>query len=150
VIIKLPKGYYEYKDTDIEKLDRKTEDQILSISLSAFIACKFEQYALLAQEPMQTIIKKILIEEGVLKNEDVTIGSRKKANSKFFGMDCEELKKIGTTKLIRVEVSKYAKAKVYNRLVDEGYDLTFFIKKSLIKKANQKSYQILEINELDM
>ena len=151
-IVKLPKGYYKYADlsaAQLEKLGKTEEKEKLTVNLSAFIACKLEQYAVKVGEPVRNVLCRILIEEGVLDTEDVEITDKKKNTSKFDGVDCNDLKGIGTTKLFRINLSEYAKAKVLNYLVKEGIDLSFFVKKALVKKANKRDYQIIKVSEID-
>jgi len=147
--VKLPNSYYRYADIDLESLDkinkRKTN---ISINLSSLIACKLEKLALNLNKPVQEILKLILIEEGVLDEDDLDFSNRKKISSKFLGVNCEKLGNIGTTKIFRVHLSEFAKAKVMKFLLDVGYDASFFFKKSLAKKAGQKWYEILEVGEI--
>jgi hypothetical protein len=147
--VKLPNSYYKYADIDLESLDkinkRKTN---ISINLSSLIACKLEKLALNLNKPVQEILKLILIEEGVLDEDDLEFSNRKKISSKFLGVNCNQLKDIGTTKIYRVHLSEFAKAKVMKYLLDAGYDASFFFKKSLVKKAGKKQYEILNPSEL--
>jgi len=147
--VKLPKSYYKYSDIDIETLDKNESRKAnLAISLSSFISCKLEQFALMQRKPVQEVLKWILIEEGVLEEEDLEFSGRNKSSSKFIGVDCNELKDIGTTKLYRIFMSEYAKAKVIKYLLKKEYDASFFFKKSLVKKSGKKEYEILEVSEI--
>lgn len=150
--VKLPKSYYQYADADLSNLDREHLTEKISINLSTFISCKLEQLAVYKNLPVQDLLKKILIEEGILDEEDIVFSGRNKTKSKFLGEDCEKLKDLGTIKLYRITLSEYAKAKVLKQMVDLGFDLSFFIKKSLVKKLKEskKFYQILEVSDIGM
>ena len=151
--IKLPKSYYQYANADLSKLDKEYLTEKISINLSSYVACKLEQLAVHENLPVQDVLKKILIEEGILYESDVVFSGRKKAKSKFLGEDCEKFKDIGTAKLYRITLSEYAKAKVLKQMVELGFDLSFFIKKSMVKKMRnnkKKFYQILEVSDIGM
>jgi len=150
--VKLPKSYYKYADVALDDLDKKEEKELLSISLSTLIACKLEQLALKEEKPVQEVLKRILIEEGVLDEGDVTFSNRRKASSKFLGADCDELKDTGTTKLYRIQLSEYAKGKIIKKMLDLGFDLSFFVRKSMVRKREErpKFYHILKPSDIGL
>lgn len=149
--VKLPKSYYQYADIDLEKLKNVDQHENITINLSSFLSCKLEQIALQKAKPVQEILKLILIEEGVLDEKDVEFSGRSKSSSKFFNVDCEELRDIGTSKLYRIKLSIFAKAKVLKKMVELGFDLSFFIKKSMVKKSEKgKFYQVLKPSDIGM
>lgn len=96
------------------------------------------------------LIFEMLAEKGVLDAVDVEFSGRRKSTSKFFGVDCLTLKGIGTTKLYRIQLSEYAKAKVLKKMVNIGYDLSFYIKKAMVKKSekSKKFYQVLVVSDI--
>lgn len=148
--IKLPKSYYQYSNLDLSKLDKVNEDASVTINLSAYISCKLEHLALDMQKPVQDVLKLIIIGEGVLTEDELVLSGRDKRSSKFFGVDCSNLKDIGATKLYRVFMSEYAKGKFMQKLLNDELDASFFIKKSLVKKVGKREYEILEISDIGM
>ena len=148
--IKLPKSYYKFADADLNEFDKEKSTELITVNLSSFVSCKLEQLAVHENMPVQDVLKRILIEEGILDEEDVVFSGRKKASSKFLGADCEKLKEIGTSKLYRISLSEYAKAKVLKQMVELGFDLSFFIKKSMVRKSkgSKKFYQVLEVSDI--
>lgn len=50
-IVRLPKGYYRYLNSDISALDKTDATESLTVSLSALVSCKLEQFALEMEEP---------------------------------------------------------------------------------------------------
>ena len=131
-ISNLPKAYYKYANIELNEKDKDIKDKVV-ITLSLYIACKMEKYCYKEGIPIQNLIKEMLYHSKILTMEELQIKDTYKKRDDFENINPEDIKHIKANKQINIYLSKYAKDKLYKELVKKGYELTFLIKKELVK-----------------
>lgn len=129
---KLPKAYYKYANIELNEKDKEVKDKIV-ITLSLYIACKLEKYCYKESIPNQNLVKEMLYHSKILTMEELQIKDTYKKRDDFENINPEDIKHIKANKQINIYLSKYAKDKLYKELLNRGYELTFLIKKELVK-----------------
>ncbi len=128
----LPKAYYKYANIELNEKDKEVKDKIV-ITLSLYIACKLEKYCYKESIPNQNLVKEMLYHSKILTMEELQIKDTYKKRDDFENINPEDIKHIKANKQINIYLSKYAKDKLYKELLNRGYELTFLIKKELVK-----------------
>ncbi len=131
-ISNLPKAYYKYANIELNEKDKEIKDKVV-ITLSLYIACKIEKYCYKEGIPIQNLMKEMLYHSKILTMEELQMKDTLKKKSQFENNDCEDFKNIKASKQINIYLTKYAKDKLYKELLNKGYELTFLIKKELVK-----------------
>lgn len=131
-ISNLPKAYYKYANIELNEKDKDIKDKVV-ITLSLYIACKLEKYCYKEGIPIQNLIKEMLYHSKILTMEELQIKDTYKKRDDFENINPEDIKHIKANKQINIYLSKYAKDKLYKELLNKGYELTFLIKKELVK-----------------
>ncbi len=148
ISVRLPNSYFRYADADLSKFSKEKQERV-AVNFSTYQACKLEQYAVKAGKTVSDIIREVLVDSGVLDREDVVFSGKKKFTSKFLGKNCEEFKGIKTNKTYHLNLSEYAKAKLYKKLLEKQQDLSYFIKTRMLKEINpNKDYAIFDKSDL--
>ena len=138
--------YIAYKDIDLNTFSKEKKERI-SLTLSVYLACKLEQFALKKGINISDLVKTILIENNVLNKRDISFSNKKKHTSKFDNIDCESLKDIKSYKTYNIFISEYAKMKIYNYLAKKDInDFSFFIITKLTK--NLGKYEIFTLKDI--
>ncbi len=131
-LVKLPKAYYQYANVNLDEKDKEIKDKVV-ITLSLFVACKLEKACYPNKWTNQRILKQMLLNSKILDEEDLDIKDTERNKYEFENKEPEEFKHIKANKQINIYLSKYAKNKMYKNLVAKGHELTFTIKKELVK-----------------
>lgn len=143
--VKLPKTYYAFADLVAEE-QPKDDRQRIAVSLSAYQACKLDEYCYNNDRiTLQHLFKKIVIDEIGLTDEEVGLKNTERKKFDFLKDDkfeCEHFAKTGASKQYLVYLSSYAKTKIIQYLIKNKIDFTWFLKKNLVKK------EILTIEDL--
>jgi len=146
--VRLPNNYFKYADINLTKLDKHKQEK-LAVNFSAYQACKLEQRAVKNGKTVSDIFKEVLVDNGVLNENDVVFSNKRKFSSKFLNKNCEEFKGIKTNKIYHFSLSEYAKAKVYKKMLELQQDLSYFLKTRMLKEINKdKDYAIFEKSDL--
>ena len=146
--VRLPNNYFKYAGIDLTKLDKNKQEK-LAVNFSTYQACKLEQWAVKNGKTISDIFKEVLVDNGVLDKEDVVFSNKRKFSSKFLNKDCGEFKGIKTNKIYHFGLSEYAKAKVYQKMLELQQDLSYYIKTRMLKEINpDKNYAIFEKSDL--
>ena len=146
--VKLPAKYYKYADRKIDDCDKNKSSKI-SVSFSAYQACKLEKFAVNSGKMISDIFKEILIDEGILDEKNAKLSGKKKHSSRFLNVDCEEQKGTGASKVYHIPLTECGEVQVYKAMLEKGVDLSFFLKSRMVKREqNRKEYQIYEIEDL--
>lgn len=140
-ISNLPKAYYKYANIELNEKDKEIKDKVV-ITLSLYIACKLEKYCYKEGIPIQNLMKEMLYHSKILTMEELQIKDTYKKRDDFENINPEDIKHIKANKQINIYLSKYAKDKLYKELLNKGCELTFLIKKELVKA------DILQIEDL--
>lgn len=131
-IANLPKGYYKYANVELNENDKIINDKVV-ITVSLYIACKMEKYSYKEGWTLQRLCQQMLLNSKLLNETDIEIKDTLKKKSQFENNDCEDFKNIKSNKQINIYLTKYAKNKLYKKLLEKGFELTFLIKKELVK-----------------
>ena len=131
-ISNLPKAYYKYANIELNEKDKDIKDKVV-ITVSLYVACKMEKYCYKEGIPIQNLIKEMLYHSKILTMEELQIKDTYKKRDDFENINPEDIKHIKANKQINIYLSKYAKDKLYKELLNKGYELTFLIKKELVK-----------------
>ncbi len=128
----LPKAYYKYANIELNEKDKEVKDKVV-ITLSLYIACKLEKACYHNDWTNQRIIKEMLLKSGILTEEELDLKDTIRKKYEFEDMTPNDCRNIKANKQINIYLTKYAKDKLYKELVKKGYELTFLIKKELVK-----------------
>ncbi len=131
-LAKLPKAYYKYANVELKEKDKEIDDKIV-ITVSLYVACKMEKYCYKESIPNQNLVKEMLYHSKILTIEELNIKDTYRKKFEFENINPEDIKNIKANKQINIYLSKYAKNKLYKELLNRGYELTFLIKKELVK-----------------
>lgn len=131
-IANLPKAYYKYANIELNEKDKEVKDKVV-ITLSLYLACKIEKACYHENWTNQKIIKQMILNSKLLDEKDLDLKDTLRKKFEFENMSPNDCKSIKANKQINIYLSKYAKDKLYKNLVAKGYELTFAIKKELIK-----------------
>lgn len=131
-LAKLPKAYYKYANIDLNDNDKNIQDKVV-ITISLFVACKIEKFLYQDNLTNQRFLQQLLLNSKILNEADLDLKETKKYKFEFENIEPETLRNVKANKQINIYLSKYAKEKLYKELVKKGYELTFLIKKELIK-----------------
>jgi len=138
VEVKLPKTYYAFVNLEPEAQD-KDDKQRMAVSLSAYQACILDKYCYENNAiSLQELFKSIIIEKGILTAEEVKLRNTIKKKFDFLRdgkFDCKSYENIGASKQYLLYLSSYAKTKIIQYLIKNETDLTWFLKKELVKKG---------------
>jgi len=139
VEVKLPKTYYAYANID-EATQPKDDKQRMAISLSVYLACKLEEHCYKGyDEPItfQQLFKQILVDKNVVTAEEINLKNTRKKKYEFLEndtFDCSKFENVKAYKQYLIYMSSYAKTKVIKYLIENEIDLSWFLKKELVKK----------------
>ncbi len=131
-ISNLPKAYYKYANIELNEDDRNTKDKVV-ITLSIYVACKIEKSCYQENWTNQRLMKQMILNSKILDENDLDIKDTIRNKFEFENIESETLRNVKANKQINIYLSKYAKEKLYKSLVEKGYELTFLIKKELVK-----------------
>lgn len=131
-LAKLPKAYYKYANIDLNENDKNIQDKVV-ITISLFVACKIEKFLYQDNLTNQRFLQQLLLNSKILNEADLDIKDTIRKKFEFENIEPETLRNVKANKQINIYLSKYAKEKLYKELVSKGYELTFLIKKELVK-----------------
>jgi len=135
--VKLPKTYYAFATLELEKQD-KNDKQRISVSLSAYQACVLDQYCYKNNAmSLQELFKTIMINKDILTADEANLRNTIKKKFDFLKdgkFDCKSYENIGASKQYLIYISSYAKTKIIQYLIKSEIDLTWLLKKELVKK----------------
>ena len=133
--MKLPDSYYRYAAEELDESKKSIRDRI-SIRLPRNLAIELEKEALEKEIKATDILRKILIDEGVLDPGDVAFCGRKKNLSRYLdkidiGFDLPK------RKIFHLPINRYAKIKIYHYLIKENMTVSQFFQKILAKQKQR-------------
>lgn len=131
-LAKLPKAYYKYSKIILNENDKNIQDKVV-VTVSLYVACKIEKYLYHDNLTNQRFLQQLLLNSKILDESDLNLKDTIRKKFEFENIEPETLKSIKANKQINIYLSKYAKEKLYKELVNKGYELTFLIKKELVK-----------------
>ena len=135
--VKLPKSYYAYANIDVESQD-KNDKQRMAVSLSAYQACLLDRFCYQnGKMTLQELFKNIIIKNGIVTADEVKLRHTIKSKFDFLRdgkFNCENYKNIGASKQYLIYLSSYSKTKIIQYLIKNEIDLTWFLKKELVKE----------------
>lgn len=144
----LMQEFPKYVNKDLNFFSKETKTKI-AIHLSAYLACKLEQFAVKKGILIGDLIKKLLIEKNILNEEDISFSKKRKFIGFYDGKNCEDLKGSGAYKTYNINLSEYAKAKLYKYLYENDYqELSFFFIKNLTKGIAPEGFEIFEPKDI--
>jgi len=138
--IKLPKTYYAYANLDVST-QPKEDKQRMAVSLSVYLACVLEKHCYKDYEDtitFQQLFKQILVDKNIVSAEEINLKNTRKTKYEFLTdgeFDCKKFQNIKANKQYLIYMSSYAKTKVIQFLIKEKVDLSWFLKKELVKKG---------------
>ncbi len=131
-LAKLPKAYYKYANIDLKESDKDIQDKVV-VTLSLFVACKIEKFLYKDNLTNQRFLQQLLLNSKILDENDLELKDTIRKKYEFENIEPETLRNVKANKQINIYLSKFAKEKLYKELVNKGYELTFLIKKELVK-----------------
>ena len=134
VLAKLPKAYYKYANIELNEKDKDIQDKVV-VTFSLYVACKIEKYLYHDNLTNQRFLQQLLLNSKILDESDLNLKDTIRKKFEFENIEPETLRNVKANKQINIYLSKYAKEKLYKELVKKGYELTFLIKKELVKSG---------------
>lgn len=131
-LVKLPKAYYKYANIELKESDKDIQDKVV-VTLSLFVACKIEKFLYQDNLTNQRFLQQLLLNSKILDENDLELKDTIRKKYEFENIEPETLRNVKANKQINIYLSKYAKEKLYKQLINKGYELTFLIKKELVK-----------------